>query len=30
MDDDDGMEELEVPCVDGVSDGAFGALGDEH
>ena len=30
MDDDDGMEEVEVPCVDGVLDGAFGALGDEH
>ena len=28
--DDDGMEEVEVPCVDGVLDGAFGALGDEH
>ena len=30
MDDDNGIEELEVPCVDGVLDGAFGALGDEH
>ena len=30
MDEVDGMEEVEVPFVDGVLEGAFGALGDEH
>ena len=26
----DGMEEVEFPLVEGVLDGALGALGDEH
>jgi hypothetical protein len=30
MDEVDGMEEVEAPFVDGVLEGAFGALGDEH
>ena len=30
MDEDDGIEEEDVPRVEGVLDGAFGALGDEH
>lgn len=29
-DDDDGMDEVEVPWVDGVLESALGALGDEH
>ena len=29
-DDDDGMEDVEVPWVDGVLEGALGALGDGH
>jgi hypothetical protein len=30
MDEVDGMEEVEFPLVEGVLEGAFGALGDEH
>ena len=30
MEDEDGMEEVEAPFVDGVLEGALGALGDEH
>ena len=30
MDEVDGMEEVEVSLVDGVFEGALGALGDEH
>ena len=30
MDEDDGIEEEDVSRVEGVLDGAFGALGDEH
>ena len=30
MDEVDGMEEVEFPFVEGVFQGAFGALGDEH
>ena len=30
MDEDEGMEEEDVPQVEVVLDGAFGALGDEH
>ena len=30
MDEVDGMEEVEAPFVDGVLEGALGALGDEH
>ena len=30
MDEVEGMEEVEVALVDGVFEGAFGALGDEH
>ena len=30
MDEVDGMEEVEVPFVDGVLEGALGALGDKH
>ena len=30
MEDQDGMEEVEAPYVDGVLESAFGALGDEH
>ena len=30
MDEVEGMEEEDVPWVEGVLDGAFGALGDEH
>ena len=30
IDEVDGMDEVEVPFVDGVLEGALGALGDEH
>ena len=30
MDEDDGIEEEDVPRVEGVLDGPVGALGDEH
>ena len=30
MEDVDGKEDVEVACVEGVLDGALGALGDEH
>ena len=30
MEDEDGMDEVEAPFVDGVFEGALGALGDEH
>lgn len=30
MDEVDGMDEVEYPLVEGVLEGAFGALGDEH
>lgn len=30
MDEVDGMEEVEFPFVEGVLEGALGALGDEH
>ena len=30
MDEVNGMEEVEFPFVDGVLEGAFGALADEH
>lgn len=30
MDEDDGIEEEDVPRVEVVLDGVFGALGDEH
>ena len=30
MEDVDGKEDVEVACVDGVLEGALGALGDEH
>ena len=30
MEDVDGKEDVEVACLEGVLDGALGALGDEH